>query len=125
MCHQIQDTNNFDQPIVSYQAFTGGVTNLPPSQLQLIVPDSSNLVTINHSTALLKTKSIYVDGNITNVTSITSTTLIGNLTGNSSTVTNGVYLNNTGTQTINGNISVKQLNIDGTQTIYQQGTGGC
>ena len=88
------------------------------------MPDSSNLVTINHSTALLKTKNIYDDGNITNVTSITSTTFIGNLTGNSSTVTNGVYLNNTGTQTINGNISVKQLNIDGTRTIYQTGTGG-
>ena len=119
----IKDTNNFDQPIVTYQANTGGVSNLPPNQLQLIVPDSSKLITINHSTGLLKTRGIYVDGNITNATSITSS-FIGNLSGNATTVTNGVYLNNTGTQTINGNISVKQLDIDGTQVIDKPSSGG-
>ena len=114
----IQDTNNFDQPIVSYQAFTGTVTQLPPNQLQLIVPDSSKTVTINHSTGLLKTKNIYVDGNVT------GNQFIGSLSGSSDTVTNGVYLNNSGTQTINGNVSVKQIDIDGTRCIYQQDTGG-
>ena len=120
----IQDTNNFDQPIVSYQAFTGTVTQLPPNQLQLIVPDSSKIVTINHSTGLLKTKNICVDGTITNVSSITATRFVGPLSGNATTVTNGVYLDNTGTQTTNGNVSVKQLDIDGTRCIYQQGTSG-
>ena len=120
----IEDTGNFDQPLVSYQAFTGSTTTNPPSQVQIIVPASSNRITINHSTGLLKTKNIYVDGTITNASSITATQFVGPLSGNATTVTNGVYLDNTGTQTINGNISVKQVDIDGSRCIYQQGTGG-
>jgi hypothetical protein len=120
----IQDTNDYDQPLVSYRAVSSVVTQTPPAQLQLILPASSKLITINHSTGLLKTKSIYVDGSITNCDSITATQFVGTLSGNATTVTNGVYLDETSTQTINGNVGVKQLNIDGTQCIYQQGTNG-
>jgi hypothetical protein len=120
----VQDVENYDQPIVSYRALSSGVTQLPPGQMQLIIPNSTKLITINHSTGLLKTKSIYVDGNITNVNSITATQFVGTLSGNATTVTNGVYLDETSTQTINGNVGVKQLNIDGTQCIFQQGTNG-
>ena len=84
----IQDTNNFDQPIVSYRAYSGSVVNLPPSQLQLIIPDSSNILTINHSTGLLKTKHVYVNGNVT------ANQFIGSLSGTADNVLNGVYLNN-------------------------------
>jgi hypothetical protein len=52
----------------------------------------------------LKTKNIYVDGTITNATSITSNAFIGNLTGNAATVSNGVYLNATSTQSITSNL---------------------
>ena len=55
---------------------------------------------------------------------IPATQFVGPLSGNATTVTNGVYLDHTGTQTINGNIGVKQVDIDGTRCIYQQGTGG-
>jgi hypothetical protein len=120
----IRDTNDYDQPIVSYRALSSSVTQLPPDQMQLILPDANQIITVNHSTGLLKTKNIYVDGTITNANSITATQFVGSLSGNATTVTNGVYLDETSTQTINGNVGVKQLNIDGTQCIYQQGTNG-
>lgn len=97
--------------MVSYQKCTALSTKTPPGQIQLIIPASSNLITINHSTGLLKTKGVYVDGNITNATSITSTTFVGALSGNASTVTNGVYLNNTWTQSIAGNIVLDSVCI--------------
>ena len=122
--YTIEDTKNLYQPIVSYQATTGSVNPPLPNQIQLIVPALSNKITVNHSTSLLKTKHIYVDGNITNATRITANQFVGSLSGNATTVTNGVYLDETSTQTINGNVSVKQLDVDGTRCVYQQGTGG-
>ena len=101
----IRDTNDYDQPIVSYRALSSSVTQLPPNQLQLILPDSSNIITINHSTGLLKTKNIYIDGTITNASSITATQFVGSLSGNATTVSNGIYLNNTGNQSIVGSLA--------------------
>ena len=101
----IRDTNDFDQPIVSYRALSSGVAQLPPNQMQLILPDANQIITINHSTGLLKTKNIYVDGTITNANSITATQFVGPLSGNATTVSNGVYLNNTGNQSIVGSIA--------------------
>ena len=120
----IEDINDYDQPISSYQAFTATSTKIPPGQIQLIIPASNKRISIDNSTGLLKTKSILMDGNITGATSISSTTFVGALSGNATTVTNGVYLDDTGTQSIGGNIGVKRLDIDGTRCIYQQGTGG-
>ena len=72
----------------------------------------------------MKTNSIYVDGSISNATSISSSTCVGKSSGNATTVTNGVYLDETSTQTINENVSVKQIDIDGSGCVYQQGSGG-
>ena len=123
----IEDTNSFDQPIVSYQATTGSVSPSLPNQKQLIVPALSNKITVNHSTGLLKTKNIYVDGDIINSTSTTATQFVGSLSRNATAVTNGVYLDETSTQNINRNTSVKQLDIECTRCVYQQGedTRGC
>ena len=103
----IEDTDDFDQPISSYQAFTATSTKIPPGQIQLMIPASNKRISINHSTGLLKTKNIYVDGTIINATSITANQFVGNLSGNATSVTNGVYLDETSTQTNNGNNSVK------------------
>ena len=119
-----ENISDFDQPIVSYQARTASSNPISPGQYQLIVPSSSNQITIKHSTGLLRTKDILIDGNITGATSISSTPFVGTLSGNATTVTNGVYLDETSTQTINGNVSVKQIDIDGSRCIYQQGTNG-
>ena len=112
-----ENISDFDQPIVSYQARTASSNPILPGQYQLIVPSSSNQITINHSTGLLRTKDILIDGNITGATSISSTTFVRNLSGNANTVTNGVYLDETSTQTIDGNVSVKQIDIDGSRCI--------
>ena len=93
----IEDANNFDQPIVSYQARTGNVSPTLPNQLQLIVPSTSNIISVNHSTGLLKAKDILIDGNVTGATSISSTTFVRILSGNATSVTNGVYLDETST----------------------------
>ena len=64
---------NHDQPIVCYQA-SGGIVPVPPANLALIIP-TTNIITVNSSTGLLKSKSIQVDGNITGVTNLNTTTL--------------------------------------------------
>ena len=95
----------------------------PPANLPLIVP-TANILTQNPSTGSLKTKSIEVTGNISGVTTVTSTNFVGSLKGNATSLTNGVYLDNTGTQTLAGHLFVQQLNVDGKRCIYQDGTGG-
>jgi hypothetical protein len=115
----IRDINNFDQPIVSYRALSTAVTQLPPNQMQLILPDANQLITINHSTGLLKTKNIYVDGTITNANSITATQFVGTLSGNATTVTNGVYLNNTGNQNIVGTVACGGIVSKASKTVAE------
>ena len=44
---------DYDQPIVCYQA--SGFVPTPPAQLSLIIP-KTNIITVNSSTGLLKTK---------------------------------------------------------------------
>ena len=46
---------DYDQPIVAYQA--SGVVPTPPANLPLIIP-KTNIITVNSSTGLLKSKSI-------------------------------------------------------------------
>ena len=36
----IEDTADYDQPLISYQASTGSSTTNPPNQVQIIVPAS-------------------------------------------------------------------------------------
>ena len=115
----IRDINNFDQPLVSYRALSSGVSQLPPNQMQLILPDANQLITINHSTGLLKTKNIYVDGTITNANSITATQFVGTLSGNATTVTNGVYLNNTGNQNIVGTVACGGIVSKASKTVAE------
>ena len=63
---------DYDQPIVQYKA--SGVVPTPPANLALIIP-TTNFVTVNSSTGLLKSKSIQVTGDITNVSNFTATTV--------------------------------------------------
>ena len=78
---------DYDQPIVQYKA--SGVVPTPPSNLELIIP-TTNIVTINSSTGLLKSKSIQVAGDITNITNVSNITTT-NLTTANLTATNSFY----------------------------------
>ena len=80
---------DYDQPIVCYQA--SGFVPTPPAQLSLIVP-KTNIITVNSSTGLFKSKSIDVNGSITNATNITSTTAMTTAT---------MYATNINTSTLN------------------------
>jgi hypothetical protein len=82
---------DYDQPIVAYQA--SGFVPTPPAQLSLIIP-KTNIITVNSSTGLLKSKSIEVTGSITNATDITSTTSLTTAT---------VYATTINATTINSN----------------------
>jgi hypothetical protein len=62
----------YDQLIVAYRA--SGIVPLPPSNLPLIIP-TTNVITVNSSTGLLKSKSIEVSGDITGVSNFTSTNI--------------------------------------------------
>ena len=62
----------YDQLIVAYRA--SGIVPLPPSNLPLIIP-TANVITVNSSTGLLKSKSIEVSGDITGVSNFTSTNI--------------------------------------------------
>ena len=91
---------DYDQPIVAYQA--SGFVPTPPAQLSLIIP-KTNIITVNSSTGLLKTKSIEVSGNISGATSITSTTAITSAT---------MYATTLNATTINTSILNAAANID-------------
>ena len=85
---------DYDQPIVCYQA--SGVVPLLPNQVSLIVP-KTNIITVNSSTGLLKSKSIEITGSLSATTTISSTTSMTTgilyVTTINSTTTNSTTIN--------------------------------
>ena len=115
---------DYDQPIVTYQA--SGVVPLLPNQQSLIVP-KTNIITVNSSTGLLKSKSIEVTGSLsatTNITATTSmttgilyTTTINSTTTNSTTINAGGNIDcmslTGGTNNSASNFHIDNINTSG------------
>ena len=99
-------------------------TPLPPANLPLIVCDiSSNNITLNSSTGLLKTNDIQVSGDITAATNITSTTSVNTanvyattLNGSNGNFTNSLKINAQSSSAITKllvNSAANDLPVDG------------